>query len=162
MATPPPSRAARKRPRSPKEDGEIGETAQDVLMRHPLLTPGERRLVKALREYEDELTPDVARSMGRMLSAALSPMPQKLEPKDAKEALEIIATKVLQQRRQQRCELAEAEARELRQRQREAAAAVEAENMTRGAAAVARRPTVGSPKPPPRQERDNHGYMRDK
>ena len=31
--------------------------------------------------------------MGRMLSAALSPMPQKLEPKDAKEALEIIATK---------------------------------------------------------------------
>ena len=69
---------------------------------------------------------------------------------------------VLQQRRQQRCELAEAEARELRQRQREAAAAVEAENMTRGAAAVARRPTVGSPKPPPRQERDNHGYMRDK
>ena len=110
MATPPPRGAVRKRPRSPVEDGEVGETAQDVLIRHPLLSPGERRIVKALREHEDELTPHVAASMGRLLSAALSPMPLKCDVKDAKEALHIMTTEMLPNRRQKRRELAEAEA----------------------------------------------------
>ena len=103
MHSTPPPRAPR--PRSPVEDGEIGETAQDVLIRHPLLTPNERRIVLALREHEDELTPEAAAAMGRMLSAALSPMPVKASPTTAKMALNIMATKMLPQRRNRRAEL---------------------------------------------------------
>ena len=51
METPLPRRS--KRQRSPKEDGEIGETAQDVISRHArFFSPGERRLVSTLRKYE--------------------------------------------------------------------------------------------------------------
>ena len=57
MATPPPRGAVRKRPRSPVEDGEVGETAQDVLIRHPLLSPGERRsFIEDLDDLESEVS----------------------------------------------------------------------------------------------------------
>ena len=73
MSTPPQRRLS-KRKASPKEDGEIGESAADVLERHPLLTPSEGMIVKGLRQYEDEFTPEVSAAIGRLLSAALSPM----------------------------------------------------------------------------------------
>ena len=151
--------ARRVRPRSPMEDGEIGESAQDVLMRHPLLSPGERRIVKALRAHEEELTPCVAASVGRLLSAALSPMAMKADVSDAKEALEIIATEVLPKRKQQRRKLAHAEERVLRQQEREVAAAIEAENVARGTARAAARPTVGSPRRIRRCGYDNYGNL---
>ena len=160
MHSTPPPRAPR--PRSPVEDGEIGETAQDVLIRHPLLTPNERRIVLALREHEDELTPEAAAAMGRMLSAALSPMPVKASPTTAKMALNIMATKMLPQRRNRRAELVAADQQRLDEATAAAAAAIEAANVARGAAKRARRPQVGSPEPPPRQDRDNLGYMYDR
>ena len=95
------------------------------------------------------------------LSAALSPLPIKCDVKDAKDALDIMVTEMLPKRRQQRRDLAEQEARELRRQEREVAAALEAENMLRGAAITARRPTVGPATPVPRQYRTNLGYMRD-
>ena len=147
--------------RSPKEDGEIDETAQDVLIRHPLLSPGERRIVKALREHEDELTPKLAAAMGRLLSAALSPMPLKADVTDAKMALEIIGTEMLPKRRQVRRDLAAEEERGLRQKEREVAAALEAENVARGNARSLVRPAVGSPARVRRQNRNNLGYMED-
>ena len=84
--------------RSPKEDGEIGETAQDVLDRHPALSPQMATCVSALRDYESELTPGIARAVGKLLSAALSPLQGKAEPEDAVEALQIVATKMLPER----------------------------------------------------------------
>ena len=159
--TTPASRRSRPSARSPKEDGEIGETAQDVLIRHPFRSPGMNRIVKALREHEPELSPQVAAGMGRLLSAALSPMEGKAEPKDAKEALNIIATKMLPERRQQQRELDARQERELRRLQREAAAALEAANMEAGERAMARRPAVGSPERVVRKKRNNYGYMVD-
>jgi len=70
--------------------------------------------------------------MGRLLSAALSPMPIKAEPKEAKKALESIVSEMLPRRRKRKVEELAAEA----------AAALEAENV---AADAARRPTVGPP-----------------
>ena len=162
MISPPARGTSRKRPlRSPKEDGEIDESAQDVLIRHPLLSPGERRIVKGLREHEDELTPKLAADMGRLLSAALSPMPIKAEPMDAKQALEFIVTEMLPRRRQAKRELAAEDARALRRQERELAAALEAENVARGALREMARPTVGSPALLRRQKRNTLGYMED-
>ena len=59
------------RSRSFKEDGELGETAQDVICRQEVLSPGERKLINNLRKYEDmpELfTPEVVKAVGQMLS----------------------------------------------------------------------------------------------
>ena len=37
-----------------------------------MFSPGEKRLVSTLREYEEELTPEAAAAVGRLLSAALT------------------------------------------------------------------------------------------
>ena len=115
-----------------------------MLDRHPLLSPGEKNIVAALRKYEDEFTPEVGAAVGRLLSATLSPMPIKAEPKDAKEALQIITTVVLPVRREKRLALTkkeEAEAEELAQAAR---AAMEAANAAKGAARKAKRKAIGA------------------
>jgi regulator of protease activity HflC (stomatin/prohibitin superfamily) len=157
MATPPPRKP---RPRSPVEDGEVGETAQDVLIRHPLLSPGERRMVNMLRQHEDVLTPEAAAAMGRLLSAALSPMPIKASPTTAKEALNTMATEMLPQRKRQREEMDEAEQKRLDEEVEQRAAAVEAALMAQGAARAEARAQAGSPEPPPRMYRDFYGNLR--
>ena len=88
--------------REPKEDGEVGETAQDVLDRHLHQTPGLRQTIRRLKKNEVELTPASASAAGRLLSAALSPEPWKADKEDAKEALDIMATVMLPRRKSER------------------------------------------------------------
>ena len=145
--------------REPKEDGEVGETAQDVLDRHLHQTPGLRQTIRRLKKNEVELTPASASAAGRLLSAALSPEPWKADKEDAKEALDIMATVMLPRRKSERLQQ-----EQQKQLAEEAAAedtrlAQEAKNMAHGAAWAARKPKAGSPAAPKRQKRTNLGYM---
>ena len=95
-----PRRPPSGRQKSPKEDGEIGESLEDVLSRHPHdITPGMGAAVAALRDNEDLLTPQSGAFAGRMASAVLSLMAHKPEPEDAKEAFVEIVYDVEQCRR---------------------------------------------------------------
>ena len=162
MLTPPPRPP--RRSRSPKEDGEIDETAQDAIVRKAPVTPGIHAIVKALREHSNApkiFTPVVARMVGQMLSAALDPMPCKMDKKVAKELLNTIATEMLPARKRKFDEMAAEEKARLAQAAAAAAAALEAARFAHGDEVKARRPTVGSAEPVPRQQRNNHGYMYD-
>ena len=161
MLTPPPRPP---RNRSPKEDGEIGETAQDVIVRNPNITPGMRALINKIREVSDVpeiFTPGVAAAVGRCLSAAMSPMSCKADPKDAKEALELIATEMLPERKSKVDQMAAEDKARLEEAAAAAAAALEAARTAHGAAVAARRPTAGSAERVPKQRRTNHGYLED-
>ena len=70
---PPSKKPVPRTPRSPKEDGEVGETLNDVLARHPILSPGMRQCIDSIYEHAEVITPEVAAAVGRLASAALSP-----------------------------------------------------------------------------------------
>ena len=109
-SSPPPfamSRRSAKMPMSPKEDGEWGETTADILARQAYLSPGTGKIVQSLDRHEKEITPLLAGGIHRLMSAKLSPMPGKVSPGGATEALDAIANVVLPRRRSERLELEE-------------------------------------------------------
>ena len=76
-------------PRSPKEDGEVGETARYVVARHPGLTSPPMQVYRRIEELSDHATPGLDRVVDRAMSAALSPMEGvKCSPSTALEALQ--------------------------------------------------------------------------
>ena len=114
-----------------------------------------------LRVHDDTFTPELGSSVGRLLSAALSPMSFKADPEDAKEALHIITTEVLPWRRQRQRELTAEQLRVLQEQERQLAADLE-EEATRRVEQRARMAAQATPlRPPPRQKRNNLGYMYD-
>ena len=95
---PPSKKPVPRTPRSPKEDGEVGETLNDVLARHPILSPGMRQCIDSIYEHAEVITPEVAAAVGRLVSAALSPLACKADPADAAGALASISKRILPER----------------------------------------------------------------
>ena len=76
------------RPQEPKEDGEVGEKIGDLLQRHGQELKGELgRMVKELDDNVGVFSPATMKMVGRMLSAALSPMPHKASPEHRRRTL---------------------------------------------------------------------------
>ena len=154
MATPRPP--TRKQQKSPKEDGELGETLDDVLRRHPSdLSPGFGSAVQALRGNESLLTPNSGGAAGRLASAVLDPMPSKIDSEDAKSAFCDMAYDMLPRRRSRKDEK-----RFMAELDKQCAEAVQEKmDMERGEYRRSLRdhkPHVGKVK---RRKRDNYGYL---
>ena len=80
----PPLRASsRQLVSSPKESGEIGETTADIIARHPHSAERVKPLVSRIEEHAEVMTPRIATAFEELVSAALSPMPGRLQPADA-------------------------------------------------------------------------------
>ena len=139
---------------SPREDGEVGETAQDVLDRHPCCSPQMATCIDALKKYESVMTPGIAKAVGRLLSAALSPLHCKAEPEDAKEALQVVATKMLPERACKKRKADEEQARALEAAANALAATVERENRKWGERRLAKRVALAEREPPTHREVD--------
>ena len=144
-------------PQSPKEDGEIGETVGDILDRHPAMSPGMRRCINEISRHGDVLSPEVGGTIARLLSAALSPLEQKLDQKDAKDALHSISSEMLPKRHITFKKMQERHTEELRRLSQEAAKAVQAEHEARREAVAKRRNDAVVVAPPKRRKRDNLG-----
>ena len=130
--------------RSPKEDGEVGETLGDILARHSSLSPGMVECVEALKQHNALISPQVASAITRLVSAALSPLGCKADPRDAKEALHSISTEMLPQRAAKVKRFKQRHAEKLAQLAREAAEAVERENEKRSKAVKRQREEVAA------------------
>ena len=144
---PPSKKPVPRTPRSPKEDGEVGETLNDVLARHPSLSPGMQACLSAISQHSEVISPKVAAAVGRLVSAALSPMPCKADPQDARDALKTVGTEMLPARSAKLKRAKERHAERLWQLAQEAAKEVQRDSQARGGqvssrrAAIAARPT---------------------
>ena len=129
-----------------KEDGEVGETLNDVLARHPSLSPGMQACLSAISQHSEVISPKVAVAVGRLVSAALSPMPCKADPQDARDALKTVGTEMLPARSAKLKRAKERHAERLWQLAQEAAKEVQRDSARGGQvssrrAAIAARPT---------------------
>ena len=143
---PPSKKPVPRTPRSPKEDGEVGETLNDVLARHPSLSPGMQACLSAISQHSEVISPKVAVAVGRLVSAALSPMPCKADPQDARDALKTVGTEMLPARSAKLKRAKERHAERLWQLAQEAAKEVQRDSARGGQvssrrAAIAARPT---------------------
>ena len=159
MTTLPPPRTPRPLPESPKEDGEIGETISDLLARHPNLSPGMDKVLNAVNEHQDVLSPQVAAAVGRLLSAALSPLRAvKASPQAAREALGSIATEMLPMRKAKAKQVEQRHAQVLAQLAREAAAEVEKER-NRGARVAQQKADIFARRPRDKITKEKSGRV---
>ena len=162
MTTLPPPRTPAQRggsPPSPKEDGEIGETISDLLARHPNLSPGMDKALNAVNEHQDVLSPQVAAAVGRLLSAALSPLRAvKASPQAAREALGSIATEMLPMRKAKAKQVEQRHAQVLAQLAREAAAEVEKER-NRGARVAQQKADIFARRPRDKITKEKSGRV---
>ena len=147
------------RPQEPKEDGEVGEKIGDLLLRHGQQLKGELgRMVKELDDHADAFSPATMKMVGRMLSAALSPMPHKASSEEALEALDTFTAEHLPLRRR-----AKSKAKALQaEADRQAAEAVSErilEEIARREALLQRKRALGSPEPMQRKKRNNFGDL---
>ena len=78
---------------SPKESGEVGETVDDILSRHPdfdgLPGPRVKAIVRRIKQYEEHMTLDLADAVERLVSVAFSLIPGRLQREDAEAALHV-------------------------------------------------------------------------
>ncbi|MDC0525402.1 hypothetical protein OAO87_00290 [bacterium] len=143
----------------PKEDGEVGEKIGDLLRRHGQELGGELgSMVKELDDNVGVFSPATMKMVGRMLSAALSPMPHKASPEEALEALETFTSEHLPLRRR-----AKAKAKALQaDADRQAAEALSErilEEIARREALMQRKRALGSPEPMQRKKRNTLGDL---
>ena len=159
MPTRTPPRTLRHLPQSPKEDGEIGETIGDLLARHPNRSPGIDEVLNAVNEHQEVLSPHVAAAVGRLLSAALSPLRAvKASPQAAREALGSIATEMLPIRKAKAKRVEQRHAQLLAQLAREAAAEVEKERQ-RGARVAQQKAELFDRRPRDKITREKSGRV---
>ena len=152
----PPARLSKARA-SPKEDGEHGETIGDLLRRHGHELDGELgTMVKELRENVDVFGPRTIQMVGRMLSAALSPMPDKASPQDAIEALRTFTSESVPERRATRGK-AKVKKERIDKETAEAVSERIMEEVARREALMERKRALGSPQVIKRKKRDNLG-----
>ena len=69
---------SRKRPLSPKESGEVGETYEDLLARHPDPTSTPMQLLHTIQSLSNELTPISILQTERYMVPALSPIAEPI------------------------------------------------------------------------------------
>ena len=129
-------------PRSPKEDGEVGETLSDILARHSVLSPEMASCVQTYNKHSDVLSPEVTAAFTRLVSAALSPMSCKVGRPEAKEGLACITRKQLPRRACVVKRMKVEHAERLAQLAREAALEVQREEVRHGAVVRRRREAV--------------------
>ena len=143
----------------PKEDGEVGETIRDVLLRHGQELDGKLGdMVKELEDHVELFGQNTLRMVGRMLSAALSPMPHKASPEEAGEALDFFVAENLPLRKSARkkamakqLSLERQNAEEMRDRiMKEIARKTENKRRKR---------ELKAPEAPERKKRDNYGNL---
>ena len=73
---------SRKRPLSPKESGEVGETYEDLLARHPDPTSTPMQLLHSIQSLSSELTPITLWQTERYMVPALSPIAGMRVPRE--------------------------------------------------------------------------------
>ena len=131
----------------------------DILLRHGQELGGELgRMVKELDDNVGVFTPSCMKMVGRMLSAALSPMPHKASPQEALEALQTFTSEHLPLRRRAKSK-AKALQAEVDRQAAEALSERILEEIARREALMQRKRALGSPQPMRRKKRDNYGYL---
>ena len=116
-------------------------------------------MVKELDENAVHFGPNTVKMLGRMLSASLSPVPErKLPPKEAMEALESFTYEHLPERKRARTKSMTLQ-KDAEQQAAEAMQAKILKEIARRDAFVKRKRAVGSPHAPERKKRDNYGDL---
>ena len=144
---------------SPKEDGEIGETLQDVVQRHQsshCLNSPPMLAYKTIESLAADLTPGLARVTGRCLSAALSPVDGlKASPTTAMEGLEAVKVSLMERKEKRKSavkrlhESAELEREEM----------LEKERLKRGQRLAARKAAIAARPPPKKRHMERSGRV---
>ena len=102
--------------------------------------------LSAISQHSEVISPKVAAAVGRLVSAALSPMPCKADPQDARDALKTVGTEMLPARSAKLKRAKERHAECLWRLAQEAAKEVEHEKVRHSAVVKRRREVVSERK----------------
>jgi hypothetical protein len=69
--------------KSPREDGEVGESFSDIVLRHPDVTPRSGACINQIARFQESITPGLGGTIHSVLSCALSIWRPRSTPRSA-------------------------------------------------------------------------------